>query len=406
MAHAPFRKSDIFYPQTLSMINASSLEELISTGAEGRLMLAEYLEMIPTGRTKELLGNQRHSVDRADLLRKKKELMEKGFHEDLINEVLRGFGLTDSESEISNVIMGVHELLGLPEDDYLFLSQQLTGYTEALRMDTTRSISSVIESISGPSKERIRQSSSKLNSLGFSNAWVIVDLPIVSITYGYTRGDPLMQSCTLRAFPRNKDFPGKTPIYGLKIETEAIILELNRKRIHEWLVKNGWANGDSDLLSDKDLKAWFLRNVHPKIIPQYDPIPETDRVTWAVCNLLHSLSHLFLSKASGLVGLDKGSIHEILFPNVPAFCLFASNSQGYQLGGIVTLFENSMTYWLDRAREDVEHCLYDPVCANSEGACHACIHLPEVSCERFNRDLSRSFIIGREDERKIVGFWE
>lgn len=406
MSHAPFRKGDVFYPHTLSMINISSLEELVLSNLDWELAIAEYLGVLPRGRTRELLLGRTQVTKKAELVKKKQKLIAQGLPPDVIEKVLSEFGLSDTDAEISEAIGRLEDLLRLPQEEYSPLSQELMGYVESLHLETTRSLNAVVDSIEGPAKERMKQSPAKLRALGFSDAWLAVDLPVVSVAFGYSRGDPTMESAILRAFPRNKDFASKTPIYGLRVETEAVIMELDRSRVLSWLSANGWVSNSLGTLDAGEARAWFLKNVHLRNIPQYEATPATDRVTWAVCNLLHSLSHLFLAKASGLVGLDKGSMREILFPNIPAFCLFASNSQGYQLGGIVSLFENSMNYWLDRAKDDVHHCLYDPVCADSDGACHACLYIPEISCERFNRDLSRAFIIGRNDDRRIIGFWE
>jgi hypothetical protein len=61
----------------------------------------------------------------------------------------------------------------------------------------------------------------------------------------------------------------------------------------------------------------------------------------------------------------------------------------------------SRYYFLDTLKRKVadgelqaRRCVYDPVCSNDGGACHACVHLAETSCRFFNLNLSRAFLWG------------
>jgi hypothetical protein len=64
--------------------------------------------------------------------------------------------------------------------------------------------------------------------------------------------------------------------------------------------------------------------------------------------------------------------------------------------------------WLSSIRQ-TRRCVYDPVCYEREGGCHACTHLAETSCRFFNLNLSRAFLFGGSDKylgRIAVGYFD
>lgn len=64
---------------------------------------------------------------------------------------------------------------------------------------------------------------------------------------------------------------------------------------------------------------------------------------------------------------------------------------------------------LMNAIREARRCVYDPVCRDHEGNCHACTHLAETSCRFFNLNLSRSFLFGGPDSelaRIPVGYFD
>ena len=66
--------------------------------------------------------------------------------------------------------------------------------------------------------------------------------------------------------------------------------------------------------------------------------------------------------------------------------------------------ENSL-----KIKEVAEKCIFDPICIERYKACGGCLFLNEISCQHFNHDLDRAFVIGHYDrstKTKITGFWE
>ena len=90
-----------------------------------------------------------------------------------------------------------------------------------------------------------------------------------------------------------------------------------------------------------------------------------------------------------------------------------SDSDG-TLGGLARLAQHSLfeTIMKDAISEAV-WCASDPICSDgitstsetlNNAACHACVLLPETSCEHFNYFLDRSFVVGSPEDKSIGYF--
>jgi hypothetical protein len=117
-----------------------------------------------------------------------------------------------------------------------------------------------------------------------------------------------------------------------------------------------------------------------------------------VFGLLHTLSHLSVRQAALLCGLDRTSLSEYILPRAVSFALYCNHRFGATIGALTAMFEQSLCEWLHAVRE-MRRCVYDPVCRDRTGNCHACTHLAETSCRFFNLNLSRAFLFsGRDSE--------
>ena len=92
----------------------------------------------------------------------------------------------------------------------------------------------------------------------------------------------------------------------------------------------------------------------------------------------------------------------------------APDSEG-TLGGLVSLGEpKSLGRHLDQALEAMKLCASDPLCAEHHpyrdsltlhgAACHACLFLPETSCERGNKYLDRSVLVSTVQQADLAFF--
>jgi len=140
--------------------------------------------------------------------------------------------------------------------------------------------------------------------------------------------------------------------------------------------------------------------------------------------LLHSLAHALIRQFSLECGYTMASIRERIYSRSPGadqepmagILLYtaAPDSEG-TLGGLVSLGEpKSLGRHLDQALENMKLCTSDPLCAEHHpyrdsltlhgAACHACLFLPETSCERGNKYLDRSVLVATVEMADLAFF--
>jgi len=239
------------------------------------------------------------------------------------------------------------------------------------------------------------------NHLG--NFYVIEGFPILICVYGYTRLQSSGNNVTLKAFPMIEN---KIPLYVNLKTTEGIYIELDKRKVLNWLFKNGIFSDDPKNLSDKEIKLIFLKRLIPfrefgKNI--------NDEFTKYTFSLLHTISHIFLKEIGILSGFESTSLSEYIIPEVLTTVIFANTIESYNMGGMMTLFEQSFINLLKKSRLGYKTCLYDPVCSSHESSCHACIQLSEISCCWMNNFLGRRYLFGGldpENNREVYGYWE
>ena len=123
--------------------------------------------------------------------------------------------------------------------------------------------------------------------------------------------------------------------------------------------------------------------------------------------VLHTFSHLLIRELCVISGYSLGSIRERLYLHhdehgritSAGILLYTSGpSSDGTLGGLVRQGTQTLTETLiSRALESLDMCSNDPVCFHHEptaserngAACHACLYLPETSCEFGNLFLDR-----------------
>lgn len=125
---------------------------------------------------------------------------------------------------------------------------------------------------------------------------------------------------------------------------------------------------------------------------------------------VHSLAHAVLQELSLNAGYPVGSLRERVYaaPGQAGFLVYtASSDAAGSLGGLAALAEaGTFSRALAAALSRAGWCSNDPVCGESGpsgadglnlAACHACLLLPETSCEHRNTFLDRVMLTGRPD---------
>ncbi|QZP39533.1 hypothetical protein [Halobaculum magnesiiphilum] len=239
----------------------------------------------------------------------------------------------------------------------------------------------------------------------FRNAWVVDQFPLLNILYGRTRASPRPRDTDLHAF----DHPFKKPtipLFGDRTPSEAIIFEIDRAAIINWLLANDRITEEEapDTDSEVELKRWFINHIETTDLETGFTSIE-DPITSDIYRLLHTISHTLMDAAPEQCGLSVGSLSERILPVVPATVIYAASTESFSLGAMFTLFKTRLHPWLGDARSVAEQCILDPACREDpeSAACDACIHVNLTSCEAMNRHLDRRLLTGSRD---TVGFYD
>jgi len=129
---------------------------------------------------------------------------------------------------------------------------------------------------------------------------------------------------------------------------------------------------------------------------------------------LHSLAHVLVDEMSLTSGYPAASLRERVYdePGQAGILVYTATADSAgSLGGLAALsdkdrFATTLANGIRRAR----WCTADPVCIESTGsgvngmnlaACHACLLLPETTCEHFNLTLDRATLIGIPEQPTV-----
>lgn len=123
--------------------------------------------------------------------------------------------------------------------------------------------------------------------------------------------------------------------------------------------------------------------------------------------LLHSFAHVLLTELSLDAGYPVASLRERVYsaPEQTGILVYtASADSAGSLGGLSAQSDPDRIWAVvQSAIRRARWCSSDPVCIESSGsgsdalnlaACHACLLLPETSCERMNHVLDRACLVG------------
>lgn len=155
---------------------------------------------------------------------------------------------------------------------------------------------------------------------------------------------------------------------------------------------------------------------------------ESETVLSAQDVLTHSLAHAMIVALAEVVGYSMSSMRERLYINIkkddhnfhsPGFLIYTASpdSEG-SLGGLIkTINSKQINQVMERMMENMSWCSSDPVCIElqasrddafrNNAACHACLFIPETSCELRNEFLDRATLVGTTgiENRKHGVLW-
>lgn len=260
--------------------------------------------------------------------------------------------------------------------------------------------------------------------LGIRELSLIKDLPVIAATFGFTRrsfeptyDETFAQDLPTRirsfgaisrdaaAIAGRPELVGRIPILAREGEHEGIFVGVDPQRIVAWLEGN-----NANLQPGETSAERIIRSLEP-IDRFYDGIWDAS-VRRLVFGLLHTLSHVAMKAVSRFAGVERTSACEYIFIPLLGFVIY-DGSGTFQLGGIENLAREYIHDFIGALETDEISCLYDPDCGDRTGACHGCIHSPEIACRVFNHGLSRAFLVGGHapwrdaaTEDNVRGFWD
>lgn len=255
-----------------------------------------------------------------------------------------------------------------------------------------------------------------MDQMGIFDIGVTSEFPLLKAVYGYHRtyDDEEEGGSTpaARMFPpvQVEDGDWRTPIYTTRSKTEAAIVQLDPRQVGHWLAESGYLIEDTLNMDISEARATLYAEMEP-IEPYSTDVNDDsqyDEITLAVHRLLHTISHLLIQRAAVHSGIDETSFAEYLFTEGLATAIYANNTQNYTAGGLFTLIDRNLDDWLLSTLTQGEGCMYDSTCADIRGgACHACLHMSEIGCQHFNKNLSRIALYGDRIASDVPdGFWK
>ncbi|WP_405550047.1 DrmB family protein [Streptomyces microflavus] len=195
---------------------------------------------------------------------------------------------------------------------------------------------------------------------------------------------------------------------AMEVQGEGVFLRLDEERVDTW-ARSVAVAARAAAIRDNHTRTMRERSQDPDSVPES---PATPRMV-----LLHTLAHALINEWSLDGGYPAASLRERLYAGETMagvlICTATSDSAG-SLGGLVAQGDPSrLRESLDSALDRARWCSSDPLCVESEGsgvgginlaACHACVLLPETSCEHNNGLLDRALLIGTP-ENPSIGFF-
>lgn len=235
----------------------------------------------------------------------------------------------------------------------------------------------------------------------------VVRLREVRAINGFTRihpPDPNDETPTLMAPLYDKK---KSWLPAIEVRGEGIFLELEADAVGSWSTTPAVAERATQI--NAAYQTVYLQRYKKEPQRQISP----------AYLLLHTLAHALIRQLSLECGYSTSSLRERLYSDTEekmcgVLIYTASPDCDGTLGGLTRQgTADRMGAILPSAIRAIQWCSSDPLCiegvatlseACNIAACHACMLIPETSCEEFNTLLDRALLVGTP-KNKTVGFF-
>lgn len=195
---------------------------------------------------------------------------------------------------------------------------------------------------------------------------------------------------------------------AMEVRGEGVFLRLSEDRLGIW-----------EKVPAVTARIERMRSAHQRVLDQRAgdlgqavPSPATPRMV-----LLHTLAHVLINEWSLEAGYPASALRERLYAadDMAGVLVYTATSDSAgSLGGLVAQGEPArLDQTIRSAVHRAEWCSSDPLCVETEAsgtggtnlaACHACVMLPETSCEHNNILLDRALLVGTPEDPHL-GFF-
>ena len=154
-------------------------------------------------------------------------------------------------------------------------------------------------------------------NIGIERLTLTTDFPITLATFGFSRTSYEPTECRLNPFRADDDFDGKYPIFVDVFQADAVIIRLDANRVWKWLEVNGLSPSLQGNPTSPDIgKRAYYVNLFNDVSLGLNLTSEQSEERM-VFGLLHTMSHLFIRRASLLCGLERTSLAEYVLSACP-----------------------------------------------------------------------------------------
>lgn len=196
---------------------------------------------------------------------------------------------------------------------------------------------------------------------------------------------------------------------AIEVFGEGLYIELNETTLRAWQASR------AEWLANRLDDAFIARL--GGVFQTLPPLSSPSRAWAARYLLVHSFAHTLINQLVFECGYSTASLRERLYvaedaaaPMAAVLIYTAAGDSEGTLGGLVRLGRaERLESVVRRALSRASWCSADPVCSENLGgqgsrlanlaACHACVLLPETSCETINEGLDRAMLVGTPNDR-------
>lgn len=191
---------------------------------------------------------------------------------------------------------------------------------------------------------------------------------------------------------------------AIEVQGEGVFLTLKNDLLQQW-----------EQRPDVTRRAGLIETRYRERCARFGTTP--NRAITPRFLLIHTLAHILINQWALSAGYPAAAIRERIYvsDDMAGLLLYTATSDSAgSLGGIIAQAEKSrLEQLLFEAVNTFAWCSSDPLCIEADAsgaeslnlaACHACVLLPEVSCEEGNSFLDRALIVGIPDN-PALGFF-